>query len=148
MSLAIRDQLTPQLLKCAKGIADRKPILEAMALQLVSLTKRAFSDAALRAAPWKPRKDKKPHNLLRKSGALWQSIRVGEVTNDHSTVATDRVYGAHQQFGSKAGSKHNLPPRPYFPFATPSSEMTQTAQEKVQRVAVAKIKAILGATGT
>jgi hypothetical protein len=32
---------------------------------------------------------------------------------------TDRVYGAHQQSGSKAGSKHNLPPRPFFPFCLP-----------------------------
>ena len=141
MSLAIRDALTPALLKAARGIADRKPILEAMGLQMVSITKRAFSDPSLRPMPWAPRKDTKPHSLLRKSGALWQSIRVGELTNDHVDIRSDRVYAAAQQLGY---APRNLPPRPFFPII--NGDLTPVAADKIQRVAVAKIKAIIGAT--
>lgn len=164
MSLSIRDGITPELARIARQVKDRKPILEAMALQLVSLTKRAFSSPELRPLPWPPRKSDGPtkykvraglkdagktkiaktHSLLRLSGALWHSIRVAEVTNDHATVASDRVYAAHQQFGSRPGSKQNLPPRPFFPFASPTSEMTPLAQEKLKKIALAKIQEILG----
>jgi phage gpG-like protein len=161
VSLTIKDGITPELARIAREIKDRKPILEAMALQLVGVTKRAFYTPALRAAPWAPRKSEGPtkykvreglkgagktrtaktHALLRLSGALWHSIRVDELTNDHATVATDRVYGAAQQFGYEP---RKLPARPFFPFATPTSEMTPTAQEKIQKAARDKIRQILG----
>lgn len=141
MALLIRDGISPALAAMAKKISDRKPVLEAMALQLVSITKRAFSDSSLRAKSWPARKRPAPHQLLRKSGALFQSIRVAEVTQDHSSVASDRVYAAAQQFGTAKG----LPPRPYFPFASPTAAMTATAQEKLRKVAEAKIQRILGA---
>lgn len=161
MSLSIRDGITPELARIARDIKDRKPILKDMALQLVSITKRAFSDASLRPAPWPPRKSDGPtkykvraglknagqtrtaksHNLLRLSGALWQSIRVAEVTHEQATVASDRVYAAAQQFGY---APRKLPARPFFPFATPTSEMTATAKEKIQKVARDRIAKILG----
>lgn len=144
MSFSVRDGITPGLAAAAAKIRDRKPILEAMGLQLVSLTKRAFADESLRAAAWAARKKPAAHSLLRKSGALWQSIRITELTNDHVTAGTDRVYGAHQQFGSakSSGRGSGIPPRPFFPFVG-QGPMTALAQEKIRKVALAKIASLL-----
>ncbi len=54
MSVQIRlvhDHITPHLEKIAEGIQDRRPILQAMGAEVVSLTKRAFNNPSLRPAP-------------------------------------------------------------------------------------------------
>lgn len=169
MSFSVTDHISPELARKARAITDRKPILEAMGLQLVSITQRAFSDAALRAKPWPPRKgthfemrtDKqgrtrkvvvdssgvKEHNLLRKSSGLWKSIRITQVNGDSVTVGSDRVYAAIQQFGSakRKGRGSGIPARPFLPFASSDGPMTQTAQAKIRKVALAKIRSMIGA---
>jgi len=148
MSIQIRDSITPGIARAARGIKDRKPILEAMGAQLVSITKRSFSDATLRAAVWVARKKNNgrnakgqfSHSLLRKSGALWQSIRITGVTESTVTAGSDRVYAAIQQFGGRG-----IPPRPFFPFTSSASPMTPEAQKKIKAVAMAKIEKILHA---
>lgn len=161
MSLQIRDKLSPSLAKKAAAIKDRKPILEAMGLQLVSITKRSFSDAALRASAWPARTSGGSHSLLRKSGALWQSIRITETTNDHVTVGTDRIYGAVQQLGAVivpkaapalkfqlpggkwvSAKKVTIPARPFFPF-NKDGQMTAIALDKIRKVALAKIASLV-----
>ena len=137
-SFSVRDLITPELRAILGKVQNRKPILEAMGVQLVSLTKRAFSDSALRPTAWAPRKKPAPHQLLRKSGAMWHSIRISAVTADLVTVTSDRKYAAAQQLGSKRG----LPPRPFFPF-TKDGKMTQVAQDKVRKVALAKLASLL-----
>ena len=139
MSIQIRDSITPGLARAARGISDKKPILEAMGAQLVSITKRSFSDATLRAAVWVARKKQGDrHNLLRKSGALWQSIRITGVTNSTVTVGSDRVSAAIQQFGGRG-----IPPRPFFPFTSSEGQMTPAAQAKIKAAGMAKIEIIL-----
>ena len=129
------------------GMADPTPVLEAMGTQLVSLTKRAFNDSALRAAPWPPRKNQATRNssgqflsqqLLKKTGALYQSIAIARLTSKEVHVGTDRPYAAAHQFGS---SKRNLPARPFFPFL--SGRMIPSAQEKIEATAKRKIAALL-----
>jgi phage gpG-like protein len=146
MSLQIRDNITPDLARAARNLRNKKPVLEAMGLQLVSLTKRAFTDESLRAKSWPPRKKPAPHQLLRKSGSLWQSIRIAAIGSDSVTVGSDRIYAAIQQFGSakKSGRGSGIPARPFFPFATPESKMAAFAQEKIRKVALAKIRSLLG----
>ncbi len=168
-TFTVRDGITPELARMARAISDKKPILEAMGTELVSITSRAFSDPSLRAKPWPPRKGTefgvfttaggqkrqtvtrngvREHNLLRKSGALWHSIRITQTTGDSVTVGSDRVYAAIQQFGSakKSGRGSGIPARPFFPFASSESPMTAAAQEKIRKVALDKIKVIIGAT--
>jgi len=130
----------------ARRIADKRPILEAMGLELQSLTQQAFSNASLRPLPWPARKKPAPHQLLRKTGTLMRSIRVVEVTNDKVTVASDRVYAAHQQFGSSksSGRGSGVPARPFFPFASPTGPMTAFAKQRLARAALDKIKKLLG----
>ncbi|SRR5581483_4471449 len=159
MSLEIRDTISPGLARSAKKIADRRPVLEAMGLELVSVTKRAFVDESLRPAPWPARKSGGDHSLLRLSGALWQSIRIAKVTNSEVTVASDRKYAAIHQMGgviyakgkalvfSIAGKKIfakkvTIPARPFFPF-TKEGEMIPAAKQRIEAVAKAKIAGLL-----
>jgi hypothetical protein len=61
------------------------------------------------------------------TGAMWQSIRISELTGDHVTVASDRPCAAAQQLGS---AKKNIPARPFFPF-TKDGKITDTAYHRI-----------------
>jgi phage gpG-like protein len=148
MSISIRitqDSITPKLRKLARTPAIRRQVLEAMGTQLVSLTKRAFNDASLRAAAWSAHKKPQCNQLLKKSGALFQSIRIARMTDDAVTVASDRRYAAVHQLGSARakGRGGGIPARPFFPFT--GGQMTQIAQGRVQATARRKLDALLRA---
>lgn len=162
MSVQIRittDSISPSLARAIRATSNAQPILEAMGLQLAAITKRAFTDPALRAAPWAARKSGGDHQLLRKSGALWQSIRISELTSKSVTVGSDRIYAAMHQFGGTIRPKNGkalvftiggkkvfagkvtIPARPFFPFK--GGEMTPLAKQKIEQIARAKIAAML-----
>ena len=146
MSISIRitaDTISPGLARAIRSTNNPRPILEAMGLQLAAITKRAFTDPALRASAWAPRKGGGSHQLLRKSGALWHSPRISELTNSSVSVGSDRIYAAIQQFGSskKSGRGSGIPARPFFPFK--ARAMTPIARQKIERIARAKIAAML-----
>ena len=134
----------PELARLAARMANRRPFLEAMGQQLVSLTKGAFNDATLRAAPWPPVNKTGPKNApLKKSDALWQGIKVSGLTNNSVTVSSDRVYAAIHQLGGKIGphAMHsrsgkeymhpgsNIPARPFFPFKADGSPTALAVQK-------------------
>ena len=98
MGLEYQDNITPQLRKLIEQLRNPTPVLRAMGAELVSITRQSFEDAALRAAPWPPKKDGTPATL-KKTSALQRSIRIVDVTNDHVTVGTDRIYAAIHQLG-------------------------------------------------
>lgn len=140
LQITIRtNTLSPRLARAARAVSDRRPILEAMGTQLVSLTKRAFNDSSLRAATWPPKKDGSP-SRLKLTGALYQSIRIANLTNTSVTVASDRPYAAAHQLGS---AKKGLPPRPFFPFL--SGRIIPSAAAKVEATARRKLNSILKA---
>jgi len=169
MSIALKDTLTPALRKAAAGIENKMPILEAMGLQLESLTRRAFNEPNLRPAPWvnKLTVDANGHfsrstpSNLRKNQVLVRSIHISALTNSSVTVATDRIYGAIHQMGGiirpknkpllsfSIGGHHilakkvTMPARPFFPFL--GGKMTPTAQTKIAAIGMAKIAALFKA---
>lgn len=157
-----KDTLSPALAKMARDCGNPKPILEAMGNEGVSLTKLAFNDEALRPMPWPPVK-KQGGAPLKRSGALWQSIRITGLTSKYVTFGTDRTYAPYHQFGTRpyeivarlkkapfwpgaappvTGVPHpGLPARPFFPFAA-GGNMTPAAKQKVEaaaKVALAKL---------
>jgi phage gpG-like protein len=165
----IQDTISPGLARMIAASRNPKAVLEAMALHLASLTKRAFSDASLRPAPWETVKKAKG-SPLRASGALWQSIRVLGCTNTEAKVGTDRPYAQWHQFGTKPydirpknkkalawpggpGPRKvvhhpGLPPRPFFPFDS-SGNLIPTARASMERVAENKLRKMLPpASGT
>lgn len=157
------DTLSPALAKMARNCSNPKSILEAMGNGLVSLTKRAFNDESLRALPWPPVK-KQTGAPLKRSGAMWQSIRITELTNTHVMVGTDRPYAPHHQFGTdpydivartkKAlfwpGAAHpvkrvhhpGLPARPFFPFDS-QGNMILSAKVKIEAAAKTALAKLL-----
>jgi phage gpG-like protein len=132
-----------------------------MGLEGVSITKQAFTNAALRAAPWAAKKDGSPATLY-KRGALKRSIRIVEVTNTSVTWGSDRPYAAIHQLGGQTkphtitaapgsalhwpGAAHpvkkvnhpgsKIPARPFFPFV--GNTLALFARKRIERVGNAK----------
>jgi phage gpG-like protein len=175
MSLEVNnDTLSPALRAMARQFADRRPILRVMGQALVGITKRAFNDPTLRPSAWAPPADStvaakgRKNAQLKLSGAMWQSIRIADLSSEKVTVGTDRPYAAWQQFGTKPyiirpkskkalawpGAAHpvgvvhhpGLPPRPFFPFAE-SGQIVPLALRLIESAAADKIKAMRRAAG-
>lgn len=131
------DTLSPATRNLAATFASRGrvEILEAMGLELRSMTIEAFQSVADRPAPWAPKKDGSPSNLVQ-STALRQSfqVRTGPI---QSVVTTDRIYAAAHQFGS---TKRNLPARPFYPFLR--GELTGDARRRLQAIAEDKLRSL------
>lgn len=158
----IRDDFTPWSERITDVLTKTRPILQAIGLEVVSITQQAFVDESLRAAPWAPKRDGSPATLIQ-SGVLRQSIRITSMNDTQVTVGTDRIYAAVQQLGGtirpKPGKralvfqsggvkvfakKVTIPARPYFPI-TSAGFMTATAQDRVAKVLRAAIAAYLPA---
>lgn len=168
MGFQYKDNISPDLARLAKGIRDKRPIVEAMGLQLESLTKRSFNEPALRPAQWANKLSfskstgqfsrSEPSNL-RKNQLLVRSIRIVALTNTSVTVGTDRIYAAIHQRGGIIRAKSapalrfqiggqffmrqsvTMPARPFFPFI--GDRMIDSARAKIRAVAEAKIRALL-----
>jgi len=113
-----RDEVTPDLKRRIRALRNRRPVLLAMGMALVSLGKRAFSNPTLRPTAWAARKRPKPHPLLVKSSQLRRGIHVGRVTNETVAVGSPMIYAGVHQFGSrkKTGRGGGIPPRPFMPI--------------------------------
>ncbi len=145
LSVQIRDTITPGMAKLAAKISDRRPILEAMLVEIDRITVLAFTNEMLRVASWdslkrdqqKPgRKKAGDESVLFLHGHLNQSIGSNHVvTNDEGRTGTDAPYAAAHQFGY---APHNLPPRPFFPWVN-QEQMADFAKVRVQRVAQDKM---------
>ena len=159
----IKDTISPKLAQLIRECRDPKKILEAMGTSLVSVTKRAFNDPSLRPQTWAEVK-KSSGAPLKRSGTMWQSIRVTDLKTNSVTVGTDRPYAIYHQYGSKPyvirpkgkkalswpGAKHpvkqvnhpGLPARPFFPFDQ-NGKMIPTAIRQVEAAAKAALAALL-----
>jgi len=154
-----RDDVTPSVQKALKGMKDLTPILRAMGTQVVSLTKRAFRDGALRQKSWPSKSTGQTSNLISK-GMLMSSIRITGLSAKNVTVGSDRKYAAIHQLGgvirAKGGKplvfkiggktifaqKVTIPARPYFPFL-PNGQLAPVAVGPVREtLAAASAKAL------
>ena len=112
----LSDTLTPDLRRKLDCVARRAPILSRMGQSVKSLAQRAFTDSALRASDWAPRKKepKDGHAILQDlKPLLRKSIRVISVSEKEVVIGSDRPYAAAHQLGY---APRNLPARPYLPF--------------------------------
>lgn len=157
LTFTIHDALTPALKKLATAV-QRKDILEAAGLSLMSLTRRAFQEPALRPSPWAPRlAGQGTHSLLKKSGTLWRSIRVSHLSSTSVSVSSDRIYAAIHQFGGTIKPVNGaflkfpiggafatvkqvtIPPRPFFPV-TAEGQFTPRAEKSIAKVIELKLE--------
>lgn len=148
MSLIVKDGISPRLVKMARNIADKRPVLEVMALAMRSWTIQAFSTPGMRPSAW-PAKADGSASTLEKTGALRQSLgRRPTITQTHAIVGSDRAYAAVHQFGSRRpdgpdGPGGGIPARPYFPFA-PGGTMMPEAKDEIEDAAKIEIRRQLG----
>ncbi len=137
----ISDLISPDLQARLRLASNKRGLHEAMGLSIISITKRAFNDSSLRAAPWPALASGLP-SRLRKSGTLAKSVRVVSATEAAVVLGSDRKYAAIHQLGGTTsphiirakngkalfwpGAAHpvkqvkhpgsKIPSRPYFPF--------------------------------
>lgn len=156
LNFTIHDAVTQGLRQLANNV-QRRDLLEAAGMALMSLTRRAFQESQLRPAPWKERlPGQGSHALLKKSGTLWRSIRVSRLSADSVSVTSDRVYAAiHQmggvirpktaaalkfQLGGKwvTTQKVTIPARPFFPVI--NGHFTPAAEARIGRVIELKLE--------
>ena len=106
----ITDGISPALAKKIRAAKDPRPILQAMGLQLLSLTQDSFNTPAVRAAPWPAKKDGTPATL-RRSQSLFKAWRLGPVTKTGVTVTNSRPYAAIHQLGGQTKPHVIVPKR-------------------------------------
>mgnify|MGYP000905531104 CR=1 FL=1 len=167
--VTIRDTIDPALAAKIRAVSDPRPILEAMGLQLLSITQSAFNNPSERAAPWPAKKDGTPATL-RRHQTLFKGWRVGALSRTSVSVVNDRRYAWIHQFGGQTkphvitarhkkalawngggpvkrvnhpGSK--IPARPMLPIiGGPSNpRLAPLARAKIQRIGQAKLEALL-----
>ncbi len=160
ISVTTRDAITPEMRRLFAASNDKVGIHTAIAMDLQSLAKRAFTDSALRPSAW-PNKSDGSAATLRKSGTLAKSIRVLASANA-ATIVSDRAYAAIHQLGGKTkahvirprngqalktpygvfkkvnhpGSK--IPARPYMPFHR-DGRPTALALQRIARIVSKKL---------
>lgn len=134
--IEIRDGISPDLKKRAQAVRDKRPLLAAMGLAVVTLGKQAFTDPQKRAQAWAPRQDDHPHPLLQGHAlpgggtappTLRKSIRILKTSSDLVSIGSDRPYAATHQLG-----RDGIPARPYLPFYQ-SGQLTGLGRERVER---------------
>ena len=107
-----RDSVSPDLKRLVAMGGDMTPLMRAIGVGIVSLSKRAFNDPSLRPNSWAAKKDGSAATLKR-DAVLWRSITVGTVTRSNVTVKSDRAYSAIHQLGGKT---RPIPRRGFMPF--------------------------------
>lgn len=143
MQLVITDTATAALQALAAKVNNPKPIARAAGEAVAQLARRSFTDESVRAAPWAPLAPSTlaqklaggtMTQILRRSGLLWLSWRVAEVSASAVKVGSDRQVentwttlasrsagggavnmslAAIHQFGTRDG---RIPARPMLPI--------------------------------
>lgn len=130
-----KDDISKSLAKLMAKAKPATPLLRAIGVGLVGLTKQAFNDSSLRPAPWVAKKDGTPSTLKGREANLWRSIRVQAVTGDSLQWGSDRPYAAIHQLGGKT---RPMPARPYMPIL--GGRLTPIAQKRVKEIIEAYLK--------
>ena len=160
ITVSISDTISPALAKLADA-AQKTDLMEAAGLAVLSMTRRSFQEPGLRPASWPARTSGGSHALLKKSGTLWRSIAITNVTASSVSITSDRIYAGIHQFGgvikpkkaggslvfSVAGKKVfaksvTIPARPFFPV-TSGGQFTEAAKKAIAHTVTLKLKSLL-----
>jgi len=98
-----KDTLTPALVELQTRIRDKRTAMMAIGVYVVSVTKRAHTDASLRPHVW-PALQSGRASTLQRTTTMRRMWFVREATNDSVTVANPMPYAVHHHYGApKAG---------------------------------------------
>lgn len=124
-----RDDVTPQLQRLMRNVKNPQPLLRAIGVGLVGLTKETFNNSALRPIAWQAKKDGTPSTLKSREASLWRSIKVQAVTAKGVLIGSDKAYAAIHQLG---GRSRPMPARPYFPVW--QNQITKEGQQRMKEI--------------
>lgn len=102
-----------------ENVQNRRPMMNAVATELQSMTEDNFESESWGGNKWKDSKRAKNEGgkTLQKSGQLAASLTT-QSGNDFARIGSNKVYAAIHHLGGQAGRGHkvSLPARPYLPI--------------------------------
>lgn len=124
-----------------KNATNTRPMMRAIATEMVSLTEDNFENESWGGEKWK--QSKRAANggkTLQLTGQLATSIST-KVGNDFAQIGINKKYAAIHHLGGQAGRgrKVILPARPYLPI-NGSGQLQKGAEKKLIDIAIESLK--------
>lgn len=124
-----------------KNATNTRPMMRAIATEMVSLTEDNFENESWGGEKWK--QSKRAANggkTLQLTGQLATSIST-KVGNDFAQIGSNKKYAAIHHLGGQAGRgrKVILPARPYLPI-NGSGQLQKGAKKKLIDIAIESLK--------
>ena len=125
-----------------KNATNTRPMMRAIATEMVSLTEDNFENESWDGEKWK--QSKRAANggkTLQLTGQLAASIST-KVGNDFAQIGSNKKYAAIHHLGGQAGRgrKVTIPARPYLPI-NGSGQLQNGAEKKLIDIAIESLKA-------
>ncbi|SAY50891.1 phage virion morphogenesis protein [Neisseria weaveri] len=135
-------QLEHGLGQLLKNATNTRPMMRAIATEMISLTEDNFESESWGGEKWK--QSKRAANggkTLQLTGQLATSIST-KVGNDFAQIGSNKKYAAIHHLGGQAGSgrKVTIPARPYLPI-NGNSQLQNGAEKKLIDIAIESLKA-------
>ncbi|MFC3874860.1 phage virion morphogenesis protein [Neisseria musculi] len=125
-----------------KNATNTRPMMRAIATEMVSLTEDNFENESWGGEKWK--QSKRAANggkTLQLTGQLAASIST-KVGNDFAQIGSNKKYAAIHHLGGQAGRgrKVTIPARPYLPI-NGSGQLQNGAEKKLIDIAIESLRA-------
>lgn len=135
-------QLEQGLSQLLKNATNTRPMMRAIATEMVSLTEDNFESESWGGDTWEPsRRAAKGGKTLQLTGQLAAGIST-KVGNGFAQIGSNKQYAAVHHLGGQAGRgrKVSLPARPYLPI-NGSGQLQPGAEKKLIDIAIESLKA-------
>lgn len=130
------------LAQLLKNATQPKPMMRAIATELLSITEDNFAGERWGSAKWQKsrRASTEGGKTLQKSGQLAASIST-QVSNDFARIGSNKPYAAIHHLGGQAGRRKStkIPARPYLPISS-SGTIQSGAENRILDIALASLK--------
>ncbi|ASK27937.1 phage virion morphogenesis protein [Neisseria chenwenguii] len=135
-------QLEHGLNRLLKNATDTRPMMRAIATEMVSLTEDNFESESWGGEKWKQSKRAADGGkTLQLTGQLAASIST-KTGNGFAQIGSNKKYAAIHHLGGQAGRgrKVTIPARPYLPI-NGSGQLQNGAEKKLIDIAIESLKA-------
>lgn len=136
------DSLEKGLEKLLRNATNTRPMMRAIATEMVSLTEDNFESESWGGEKWE--QSKRAANggkTLQLTGQLAASIST-KISNGFAQIGSNKKYAAIHHLGGQAGRgrKVTIPARPYLPI-NGSGQLQNGAEKKLIDIAIESLKA-------
>ncbi|ROV54479.1 phage virion morphogenesis protein [Neisseria chenwenguii] len=136
------EQLEHGLNRLLKNATDTRPMMRAIATEMVSLTEDNFENESWGGEKWKQsQRAANGGKTLQLTGQLAASIST-KTGNGFAQIGSNKKYAAIHHLGGQAGRgrKVTIPARPYLPI-NGSGQLQNGAEKKLIDIAIESLKA-------